>query len=110
MVSGDRAARPSLLRPEHDLRQHRRLRAKRIPEVGIRPPRRKAVSMPEVIVYSRKQCHLCDEVKEKLSHLQSRAHFQWREIDIDSDPELQRLYNDEGPVVFIDGRQAFTDT
>ena len=66
--------------------------------------------MPEVIVYSRKQCHLCDEVKEKLSHLQSRAHFQWREIDIDSDPELFRLYNEEVPVVFINGRKAFKYT
>ena len=66
--------------------------------------------MPDVIVYSRKQCHLCDEVKGKLSRLQSRAQFQWREIDIDSDPELQRLYNEEVPVVFIDGRKAFKYT
>ena len=66
--------------------------------------------MPEVIVYSRKQCHLCDEVKKKLSYLQSRAQFQWREIDIDSDPELLRLYNEEVPVVFIDGRKAFKYT
>lgn len=66
--------------------------------------------MPDVILYSRKQCHLCDEVKEKLARLQARAQFQWREIDIDSDPELQRLYNEEVPVVFIDGRKAFKYT
>jgi glutaredoxin len=64
----------------------------------------------EIIVYSRKQCHLCDEVKEKLQRLASRAQFQWREIDIDSDPELQRLYNDEVPVVFVNGRKAFKYT
>ena len=66
--------------------------------------------MPDVILYSRKQCHLCDEVKEKLARLLARARFQWREIDIDSDPELQRLYNEEVPVVFIDGRKAFKYT
>ena len=64
----------------------------------------------EVIVYSRKQCHLCDEVKERLRRLASRAPFQWREIDIDADPDLLRLYNEEVPVVFIDGRKAFKYT
>ena len=66
--------------------------------------------MHDVIVYSRKQCHLCDEVKDTLQRLASRAHFQWREIDIDSDPDLLRLYNEEVPVVFIDGRKAFKYT
>ncbi len=65
------------------------------------------MSMHEVIVYSRKQCHLCDDVKESLRRLERRAEFSWREIDIDDDPELQRLYNEEVPVVFIDGRKAF---
>lgn len=64
----------------------------------------------EVIVYSRKQCHLCEVVKEKLARLQSNGSFHCREIDIDTDPELQRLYNDEVPVVFIDGRKAFKYT
>jgi glutaredoxin len=66
--------------------------------------------MHDVIVYSRKQCHLCDVVKEKLARLERNASFQWREIDIDSDPELQRLYNEEVPVVFINGRKAFKYT
>ena len=64
----------------------------------------------DVIVYSRKQCHLCDEVKDKLARLESKGLFRWREIDIDGDPELQRLYNEEVPVVFIDGRKAFKYT
>lgn len=63
--------------------------------------------MHEVIVYSRAGCHLCDVVKETLSQLQSAADFRWRDVDIDTDPELRRLYNDEIPVVFIDGRKAF---
>ena len=63
--------------------------------------------MREVIVYSRKECHLCDELKDKLRRLDDGRLFHWREVDIDADPELQRLYNEEVPVVFIDGRKAF---
>ncbi len=61
----------------------------------------------EVIVYSRKGCHLCEIVKESLVKLHKRGGFHWREIDVDSDPEIRRLYTDEVPVVFIDGRKAF---
>jgi Glutaredoxin-like domain (DUF836) len=48
----------------------------------------------QVIVYSRKGCHLCEIVN-------------WREIDVDSDDDLRRQFTDEVPVVFIDGRKAF---
>jgi len=66
--------------------------------------------MPElrsVIVYSRKGCHLCEVVKESLDKLSRRGGFIWREIDVDSDVELRRQFNDEVPVVFIDGYKAF---
>ena len=63
--------------------------------------------MHDVVVYSRQGCHLCDVVKEALARVQSRAEFQWREVDIDLDPELRQKYNDQVPVVFIDGRKAF---
>ncbi|HLZ41731.1 MAG TPA: glutaredoxin family protein [Candidatus Sulfotelmatobacter sp.] len=66
--------------------------------------------MPEprtVVVYSRKGCHLCEVVKESLSKLSRRGGFQWKEIDVDMDAELRRQFNDEVPVVFIDGRKAF---
>ncbi|MFZ3264856.1 MAG: glutaredoxin family protein [Terriglobales bacterium] len=61
----------------------------------------------EVILYSRKGCHLCEVVKESLVKLQKRGGFTWREIDVDSDSEIRRLYNDEVPVVHINGRKAF---
>ena len=61
----------------------------------------------EVVVYSRKGCHLCEIVKETLSKLERRGGFQWREIDVDTDDELRRKFTDEVPVVFIDGRKAF---
>lgn len=63
--------------------------------------------MHDVVVYSRNGCHLCDVVKETLAQLQSHADFQWRDVDIDADPKLRHEYNDQIPVVFIDGRKAF---
>jgi glutaredoxin len=61
----------------------------------------------EVVLYSRKGCHLCEIVKESLVKLQKRGDFTWREIDVDSDAEVRRLYTDEVPVVFVDGQKAF---
>lgn len=63
--------------------------------------------MHDVVVYSRNGCHLCDVVKDTLTQLRSQADFQWRDVDIDTNPELRRQYNDQIPVVFIDGRKAF---
>ena len=61
----------------------------------------------EVVVYSRKGCHLCEIVKECLTKLQRRGGFHSREVDVDSDEDLRRRFTDEVPVVFIDGRKAF---
>ena len=63
--------------------------------------------MHEIVVYSRKGCHLCEVVKETLAQVQGDAEFEWREVDIDADPQLLQKFNEEVPVVFIDGRKAF---
>lgn len=73
-------------------------------------PALESLRMPEsrtVVVYSRKGCHLCEVVKESLSKLSRRGGFTWQEVDVDMDSDLRRQYNDEVPVVFIDGRKAF---
>ena len=61
----------------------------------------------EVVVYSRKGCHLCEVVKKNLEKLQRQGGFTWKEIDVDSDENLRRQFTDEVPVVFINGRKAF---
>lgn len=61
----------------------------------------------EVILYSRRGCHLCEIVKESLAKLSHHNSFRWREVDVDSDEELRRKFTDEVPVVFINGRKAF---
>ena len=64
-------------------------------------------SLPAVVLYTRAGCHLCDEAKELIRGLRKRAAFTFREVDIDLDPELRQRYNEEVPVVFIDGKKAF---
>jgi glutaredoxin len=62
---------------------------------------------PEVVLYSRRGCHLCDIVKESLEKLHRRGGFTWRSVDVDSDEQLRRQFTDEVPVVFINGKKAF---
>ncbi|HYX70876.1 MAG TPA: glutaredoxin family protein [Terriglobales bacterium] len=64
-------------------------------------------SSRQVVLYSRRGCHLCEIVKESLHKLQRRGGFTWQEVDVDADDQLRRQFTDEVPVVFIDGRKAF---
>jgi glutaredoxin len=62
---------------------------------------------PLVTLYTRSGCCLCDDAKRVLVEAQRRADFDYEELDIDGDPELLRLYNDEVPVVAINRVKAF---
>lgn len=64
-------------------------------------------AISEVVVYSRKGCHLCEVVKESITKLHRHGGFTWSEVDVDSDDLLRRKFTDEVPVVFINGRKAF---
>ena len=61
----------------------------------------------KVTVYTRSGCHLCDEAKQVIESVRRRTAFDYEEFDIDSDPQLRRLYNEEVPVIAIDGKKAF---
>ena len=63
--------------------------------------------MVNVDIYSRPGCHLCDEAKEIIERVQQRIGFALRIIDIERDPELEKEYGDQIPVVFIDGQMTF---
>ena len=62
---------------------------------------------PVVTLYTRKGCHLCEDAKRVLKEAGRRAEFEYQELDIDADPELRRMYNEEVPVVAINGWKAF---
>jgi glutaredoxin len=63
--------------------------------------------MRHVTLYTRAGCHLCDEARKVLDAAQRRAEFALEILDIDTDPELRRLYDVEVPVIAIDGVKAF---
>jgi glutaredoxin len=59
-----------------------------------------------VTIYSRPGCHLCDEMKEVVQHVGASFPLTIEEIDISADPELERLYGLEIPVLFIAGKKV----
>jgi glutaredoxin len=63
--------------------------------------------MTRVTLYTRAGCCLCAEAKQVLAAARDRAAFEFEEIDIDRHPEWLPLYNEEVPVIAIDGRKAF---
>ena len=65
------------------------------------------MTTPAVTLYTRVGCHLCDVVKGVLDEVRRERAFDLTTIDVDTDPELVRLYDEEVPVVTINGRKAF---
>lgn len=60
-----------------------------------------------VVVYSRRDCCLCDEALEQIEAARASAVFSLEVVDVDTDPALAERYGHEVPVVEIDGRKAF---
>ena len=65
------------------------------------------MSRSEVTLYTRSGCHLCDEMKRVVEAVAASLPLDLREVDIDTDPDLRRLYDWEVPVLAINGRKAF---
>jgi glutaredoxin len=59
-----------------------------------------------LVIYSRPDCRLCDEMKAVVTHVQQSHPFELQEIDITTDPALEEAYGLEIPVLMIDGRKA----
>ena len=57
----------------------------------------------EVVLYSAPGCHLCEQAAHALETLRRARRFALREVDIHSDPELERRYLLEIPVIEVDG-------
>lgn len=57
--------------------------------------------MLTVTLYTRSECHLCDQAKEDLESLQTDYPHRLVEVDIDSDPAIQKKYGDQVPVIEV---------
>ena len=60
-----------------------------------------------VTFYTRAGCHLCEEAKQALEVARRRVRFQLEVVDIDQTAGLRALYNEEVPVIAINGKKAF---
>jgi len=62
----------------------------------------------EVTLYTRKNCALCDKAKSSIRAAASlhRLPITLREVDIDTDPQLQARYTDDVPVIHVNGVEA----
>jgi glutaredoxin len=56
-------------------------------------------------LYSRPGCHLCEEMKRVIEKAAATLPVDLREVDISGNPELERRYGLEIPVLEIDGRK-----
>jgi glutaredoxin len=63
--------------------------------------------MHEVVLFTKRDCCLCDEAKEQIRAARARIGFEYREVDIQSDPALFAEHRYDIPVVEVDGRRAF---
>lgn len=58
-------------------------------------------------MYSRKRCGLCDEARAVILGEVQEKEFDFEEIFIDGDDELERTYGLRVPVVLLDGAEEF---
>jgi glutaredoxin len=59
--------------------------------------------MHQVVLYGAPGCHLCEDAATALGTLRRTHEFDLREVDIHSDPEVERRYLLEIPVIEVDG-------
>ena len=61
---------------------------------------------PQLVLYSKPGCHLCDEMKHVVDRVGSRIPFTLKVVDISTDRDLLERYGLEIPVLEIDGRKV----
>lgn len=55
--------------------------------------------MPDLTLYIRHGCHLCEDMEQQLMGLQKELDLGWTCVDIDADADLRRRYNEWVPVL-----------
>jgi len=61
--------------------------------------------MSTVTVYSKAECHLCEDAIAGLRRLQDEYSFEIDELDITADESLHRAYFERIPVIALDGEE-----
>ena len=63
--------------------------------------------MVKATLYTRAGCHLCEAAHDVLERARARAALEIELVDIDGDEALRREFNEEVPVVALNGRVVF---
>lgn len=69
--------------------------------------RKKKKRKIKVEIYSKEDCHLCDEAKAILLKVRKDFPFILKEIDITQNKKLFDEFKEQIPFIFINGRKAF---
>jgi glutaredoxin len=56
-------------------------------------------------LYTRRDCHLCDEMKAVVRAVGADLPFELEEIDVDRSRELKKRYGLDVPVLEVDGEE-----
>jgi len=59
--------------------------------------------MTVLTLYTRRGCHLCDEMKAVVMEVAAHQPIVLDEVDVDADPGLAREYGHRVPVLVLDG-------
>lgn len=60
--------------------------------------------MTELVIYSKPDCHICDEMKRIIYKIKSDISFDLKEVNITEDDFFFKKYKDKIPVLTINGR------
>ena len=63
-------------------------------------------TLPQLTLYSRPGCHLCDDMKTLIARVAARLPLGLEVVNIDEDPVLTERYGLEIPVLLVDGRKV----
>jgi glutaredoxin len=61
----------------------------------------------KVVIYSRPGCHLCEEAKAAMRQASCAGEYTLDEVNIESDPDLMRIYKHDIPVITFNGVEVF---
>ena len=62
---------------------------------------------PGLVLYSKRDCHLCEVAKGVVRPLCDAVGVRLEEIDITDSPELLATYGEEVPVGYLNGEKVF---
>ena len=58
-------------------------------------------------LFGKPGCHLCEDARQAVLAARRERDFELEEVDVSSDPALQRRYGERIPVLTVDGEEAF---